>query len=99
MTSFTYDGKDYTLKLTRAGVRAAEEAGLKVSTMQDSPFSSLAHLFFAALHPYRVTPNKATGMLDELLDDGTFTVEGLFEELVEAYTALFGSGESEKPKK
>ena len=95
MTTFEYEGKDYELKLTRAGIRAAEAAGLSTSELGDKPFSAVSLLFFAALHSYRVNYAKATKMLDELLDAETVTFEELFTELAEAYNELFGLGGSE----
>lgn len=88
-TTFTYDERDYELKMTRAGVAAAEGAGLRASDIAETPFSSLNLLFFAALHPYRVPPAKAASMLETLLDEGTVKFTELFEELAEAYAKLF----------
>lgn len=95
MTSFEYEGKTYELNMTRAGVRVAESAGLVAQDIADKPFTSFGLLFFAALYSqYKVNPNKAATMLDALLDAGTVDFTELFEELSEAYTALFGLGES-----
>lgn len=96
ITSFEYDGKTYELNMTRAGVRAAEAQGLLASEIADKGQSSAALLFFASLYSgYKVNPNKATAMLDDLLDDGTFDFDTLLTDLSEAYVQLFGSGESE----
>jgi hypothetical protein len=96
MTTFTHEGKDYTLQMTRAGIRAAEANGLNASEIAEKPFSAIVGLFFASLYSrYKVNPNKAASMLDSLLDDGQVTFEKLFEELSEAYTELFGLGGSE----
>lgn len=97
MTTFDYEGKTYTLKMTRAGVRAAESNGLTASEIAEKPFSALNLLFFAALFSqYKTSPNKAAEMLDTLLDDGVFDTQKLFEELSEAYVGLFGLGGSEQ---
>ena len=96
MTQFEYEGKKYELKMTRAGIRAAEAQGMTVSEMGEKPFSAIQMLFFAALYSgYKVSPAKAASMLDDLLDEGDLEFNTLFEELVEAYTELFGSGGSE----
>jgi hypothetical protein len=95
MTTFEYDGKDYELKMTRAGIRAAEAQGLSSSEIAEKPFSALNLLFFAALYNYKINPNKAATMLDTLMDDGTVEFKGLFEELSEAYVDLFGLGGSD----
>lgn len=89
MTTFDYDGKSYELKMTRAGAAAAEEAGLRTSEIAEKPFSAIYLLFFAALHSYRVSPQKARKMLDDLLEDGTLAFASVFEELAEAYGSLF----------
>lgn len=98
MTTFDYEGKTYELKMTRAGIRAAEAQGLEASQIAEKPFSALGLLFFASLFGERVAPAKAEVMLDSLLDAGTVTFESLFEELSEAYVGLFGSGGSDKKK-
>ena len=99
MTSFEYDGKEYELKMTRAGIRAAEAQGLSTSEITEKPFQAIGYLFFASLYShYKVNPNKAATMLDDLLDDETFEFTTLFGELSEAYTELFGSGGSEAKK-
>jgi len=96
ITSVEYEGKTYELKLTRAGVRMAESQGLTTSLMSEKPFSAIGLLFFASLYSrYKMNPNKAVSMLDSLLDSGAVKSEELFEELAEAYSELFGSGESE----
>jgi hypothetical protein len=95
MTTFEHDGKRYELKMTRAGVRVAEAQGLSSSQIAEKPFSALALLFFASLYSaYKVNPNKATAILDDLLESGDLEFESLFSELSEAYVDLFGLGES-----
>jgi hypothetical protein len=97
MTTFEFEGKDYTLKMTRAGVRAAEAQGLSSSQITEKPFSAFVLLFFASLFSqYHLNPSKVASMLDTLLDAGTIEFQPIFEELAEAYADLFGSGESEK---
>lgn len=97
MLNFTHDNRDYELKMTRAGVRAAEGQGLATSDIAEKPFQSISLLFFASLYSqYKLNPAKATAMLDDLLDDGVFEPVALFEELAEAYGDLFGLVESEK---
>jgi hypothetical protein len=96
MTTFEHGGKNYELKMTRAGVRVAEAQGLSSSEMTEKPFSALNLLFFASLYSdYKVPPNKAAAMLDDLLDSGTVEFKDLFEELSEAYVDLFGLGGSD----
>jgi hypothetical protein len=95
MTTFEHEDKKYELKMTRAGIRAAEAQGMTVSELGEKPFSAIQMLFFAALYSgYKVNPNKAAAMLDDLLDSGDVDFSELFEELVEAYSELFGSGGS-----
>lgn len=95
MTTFDHEGKEYQLNMTRAGIRAAEANGLNASEIAEKPFSAIVGLFFASLYSrYKVNPNKAAKMLDDLLDSGQIKFEALFEELSEAYTELFGLGES-----
>jgi hypothetical protein len=95
MTTFKYEGKDYTLSMTRAGVRAAEAQGLSSSQITDKPFSAIGLLFFAALYSaYKVTPAKAVDMLDSLIDDKALDFGEVFKELAEEYSNLFGLGES-----
>lgn len=95
-----HDGKTYDLKVTRAGARAAEAAGLSASEIGEKPFSSVGLLFYAALYSqYRVSPAKAVSMLDDLLDSGEVKLDEILEELSNDYAALFGLGESETPKK
>jgi hypothetical protein len=97
MTGFTYDGKDYQPKMTRAGVRAAEVQGLSASEIAEKPFSAINLLLFAALWSgYKLNANKVTAMLDDMLESGEVEFGDLFSQLSEAYVELFGSGESEK---
>jgi len=97
MTSFEHEGKTYELKMTRAGVRAAETGGLSASEIAEKPFNALNLLFFASLFSrYKINPAKAATMLDDLLDAGEANFEELFSELSEAYVALFGLGESKE---
>lgn len=96
MTSFEYEGKTYELNMTRAGVRQAESQGLSASEIADKPFSAVYLLFFASLFSkYKVNPSKSNLMLDHLLDSGEAKFEDMIETLTEAYTNLFGLGESE----
>lgn len=95
MTSFEHDGKTYELKMTRAGIRAAEAQGLRSSEMSEQPFTALYLLFYASLFSqYKLNPNKTNAILDELLDAETVKFDELFTELSEAYVELFGLGES-----
>ena len=48
--TFDYDNKTYTFNMTRAGVRAAEAAGLVASEIAEKPQSALGLLFYAALY-------------------------------------------------
>lgn len=94
MTTFEHEGKTYTLKMTRAGIRAAESQGLNTSDMAEKPLSSLSLLAYASLYSaYKMPPNKVASMLDDLLDSGEVDFKELFEELSEAYIELFGLGE------
>jgi hypothetical protein len=94
MTTFEHDGKTYTLKMTRAGIRAAEGQGLNTSDMAEKPLSSLGLLVYASLYSgYKMNPNKVASMLDDVLESGEVDFKELFEELSEAYIELFGLGE------
>lgn len=94
--SFEYEGTQYDLSMTRAGVRAAEQNGLTTSEMTEKPFSAIVGLFFAALYSrYKVNPSKAANMLDHVLDSKQMEFAELFEELAEEYGELFGSGGSD----
>lgn len=96
MTSVEHEGKTYELNMTRAGVRAAEAAGLTTGDLTEKPQSSIALLFFAALYSrYKMNPNKAAAILDDVLDSGEVEFSELFESLANQYTELFASGESE----
>ena len=93
-----YKGETYETKMTRAGVRAAEAAGLSAQDIASKPFSSLPLLLFAGLFSVvkgGFNPNKANDILDKMLDDGDTTVGDALQELTEAYSELFDSGESE----
>lgn len=94
-TTFEHDGKSYELHMTRAGIRAAEAQGLSTSQIAEKPFSALGLLFFAALYSRtKMSLSKAVAMLDDLTAEDDALFQSLFEELSEAYVALFGSGES-----
>ena len=95
--SVEHDGHTYKLNMTRAGLRAAEAQGFTVTEMSEKPFSALTHLFFASLFSgYKLNPGRVGAMLDDLLEQKAVDFQALYEDLVEAYTELFGSGESEK---
>lgn len=94
LQSFENEGTTYEMKMTRAGVRAAEAQGLSVSEISEKPFSAIYLMFFASLYHLRVSPQKATAMLDTLLDSGLVKFGDLYAELSEAYTGLFDLGES-----
>ena len=97
MTAFEHDGKEYELRLTRAGIRAAESQGFVTSDLDQKPTTALSWLFFAALYGrYKTPPKRTADMLDDLLDAGTLEFTALFEELTEAYSHLFGLSETEK---
>lgn len=96
MLKFTYDDRDYELKMTRAGASDAEAQGLTTSMISEKPFMAANLLFFAALARYKVSPRKAANILDDLLDRGEVEFKDLYEELSNAYVELFGLGESEK---
>lgn len=97
IASVEHEGKTYELKMTRAGVRAAEGQGLDMGEIQGKPQSAIALMFFAALFSqYKFNPNKAATMLDDLLDSGDVAFEDLFESLSEQYSELFGLGESKE---
>lgn len=97
MLKFTYEDRDYELKMTRAGASEAEAQGLTMSMLSEKPFTAANLMFYAALTPrYHVSPRKATTMLEDLLDRGEVEFKDIYEELSSAYADLFGLGESEK---
>lgn len=84
------NGKEYTFKLTRKGVRKAEQQGLSIDTTK--PLSMVYGLWFAALmsnHPMPV--NKAEDLLDDYLDqdDCPETIADITESLAGEYGSLF----------
>lgn len=92
----TFDGKEYELGITRAGVRAAEAEGLALNAVADKPQTSLDLLFYAALFgKHRMTFSKAQSILDSCLDSGELKFGEITSELTDEYIALFGLGESE----
>ena len=95
MTMFDYEGKSYSLEITRAGVREAEKQGLNITEIDDKPWSMLGLLFYAALYKQRVPLGRALGMLDDLLDTKVLNVKELMSELSDAYSELFGLDEPE----
>ena len=86
------NGKDYSFKMTRKGLRAAEAAGFDVMDMGAKPMTALTLLWYAELyaaHPMKY--EKAADLLDEYLDMETSEdFATLLETFSEDYTAVFG---------
>lgn len=90
--TYTINGKTYEFKMTRKGIRAAEQAGMDISAMSAKPMSAVSYLWFAGL--YAAQPmkfEKACELLDEYLDSQTEdTIPTLFETLSTQYSEVFG---------
>jgi len=64
------EGKEYSFRMTRKSVRKAEEAGMRVSSMGDTPMLALYYLWFAAIIADQPMPKgKSDDLLDAYLDD------------------------------
>lgn len=86
------NGKDYTFRMTRAGIRAAERAGMSTSAMGEKPMESLYYLWFAALYAeHPMVMKKTDVLLDDYLDssDCPESFEDVYGELAEEYAAVF----------
>lgn len=87
------NGKEYTFRMTRAGVRAAERAGMNMSEIGDKPVAAMYYLWYAALHQEHPMPlKKSDDLLDAYLDDETCPegFDDLIASLMEDYTEVFG---------
>lgn len=65
----TINDKDYTFRITRKGICAAEKAGMNISEMADKPISAAYYLWYAAL--YAAQPmafEKSQNLLEDYLD-------------------------------
>lgn len=87
------EGKKYSFRMTRAGIRAAERAGMNMSEIGDKPMEALYYLWFAALyaeHPMQI--KQTDKLLDAYLDDPSCpeAYEDLIKDLSDQYAAVFG---------
>lgn len=87
------EGVEYTFQMTRAGIRAAERAGMNMSEVGEKPMVALYFLWYASLynqHPMAI--KKTDALLDAYLDDPNCpeSYEDLIGELIEEYSAVFG---------
>lgn len=87
---FTVDGTEYTLRITRRGLRAAEKQGFSLNEVESQIVSSLYMLVYAALYEdYKVSVNTAEEILDQILDEKQTTVTKLYEDLAKQLQAVF----------
>lgn len=86
------NGKTYSFKMTRKGIRVAEAAGMKVSEMGDTPMSALSYLWYAALYAKNpIAIKKSDELLDDYLDsnDCPENIQDLLEDLMTGYSEVF----------
>lgn len=86
------NGKEYTFRMTRKGIRAAEKAGLKMGSIGDSPVESTYYLWYAALYAeHPMIKAKADELLDDYLDDDSCpeSFNDILESLGEGYASVF----------
>ncbi|WAX16246.1 hypothetical protein EL753P1_00024 [Eggerthella phage EL753P1] len=84
--------KDYTFRMTRAGIRAAERAGMSMSDIGAKPMESLYFLWYAALYAeHPMVLKKSDALLDDYLDsaDCPESFDDLFGDLAEQYAGVF----------
>ena len=88
----TINGKDYNFKITRKGLRLAEQQGMNFNEMGDKPISLVYYLWYAALcAQYPMSFDKACDLLDTYLDseDCQETFNTLLESLGEDFNEIF----------
>lgn len=86
------NGKDYSFDMTRAGIRAAERAGMSMEDIGRKPMESLYYLWFASLYSKQpMVMKKSDALLDDYLDssDCPESFDDLFSDLAEQYAAVF----------
>ena len=85
------EGKEYTFRMTRKSVRKAEEAGMRVGAMADTPMLALYFLWYAAIIADQPMPKaKSDDLLDAYLDDSNCgeAFEAVLSSLGEEYAAV-----------
>lgn len=86
------NGKTYTFRMTRKGIRAAEKAGMRMSVMPDTPMDAVYYLWYAALYTeHPMTMGKSDELLDTYLDssDCPESFSDILESLMDEYTEVF----------
>lgn len=89
----TINGKDYTFKITRKGIREAENHGFRMDEMEGKPLTMLYSLWYAALYAnHPMTAKKSDDLLDEYLDspDCTETMFDVLESLTTEFQEFLG---------
>lgn len=89
----TINGKDYIFKITRKGLRLAEQQGMSLADMSDKPMSALYFLWFAALYGKQpMTIAKSDELLDAYLDDPATTesMTDVLSSLSDDFNSVFG---------
>ena len=89
----TINGKDYNFKMTRKGIRAAEQAGMDLTDLQTKPLTADSYLWYAALYAAQpITYKAACDLMDNYLDDDSIpeTMGEIIESLSTDYTKVFG---------
>lgn len=88
----TIDGKEYSVKITRKGLRAAESQGMNYNELTNKPISLLYFLWYAGLYGSAPMPfDKSCDLLDAYLDDENCpeTMTTLLESLSEDFDKVF----------
>ena len=88
------DGKSYTLMMTRASLRKAEELGLNVNKLVDNPNTQITYLFLAALWGGGTTVSVKRGI--EIADayfDSVDDMATAMLDFVEMYSSVFPTRE------
>lgn len=87
----TIEGKDYELRLTRKGLRSAENAGLDTDAASSRPMTQIPLMFMAltfASADSRIAYPKAEDLTDALFDSGEMSVKEFISFFGECYGEL-----------
>lgn len=87
----TIDGRNFELRLTRKGLRAAEAVGLNMDEIKTAPFSQIPLMFIAMTHgslPSRLSYARAEELTDELFDSGEMSPRDFIEMFSEGMSEL-----------
>lgn len=87
------NGKKYDFQITRKGIRAAENAGMKMQNIAEQPMLALSYLWYAAIYAKQPMQfNKACDLLDDYLDseECTESIQDMLTVLSDEYVEVFG---------